>query len=317
MAKTSGPLFSVDAHGSLSGILTFSHRRSGSQVRAHNKPRGIPSHAQRSQRRLTEFLVAQWQGMTLADRDVWRARALAGGTTLSGYHYFLAQAHRDLLAHTGLICYLPMNHISSGKCLDLSGNGLDLVLGSAYPTNAPAMVASKNTRYYKALSYTSNGQLSYIPHSDLFNRGEGDFTACVSINAATMAQYGTVFWMGNPVNMRPSLIFMAWGTSQMTIVTADGSSISSFISFVIDKNKWLDFVIFRKAGQVSAFMNGVVVRWPYWMTNNFDSAYDFYIGSCPTEPTRTWDGLIDEFCFYDRAMPVAEVKARARFNGKI
>jgi len=317
MAKTSGPLFSVDAHGSLSGILTFSHRRSGSQVRSLNKPRGIPSHAQRSQRRLTEFLVAQWQGMTLTDRELWRDRALAAGSTLSGYHYFLSSAHLDLLAHHGLICYHPMNHISSGKCLDLSGNGRDLILGSAYPTGAPAMVLSKNTRYYNALHYTGGGHISYMLNNALFNRGSGDFAICVSINVATMAKYDTIFWMGNPLTFRPGLFFEAYDYHKLKIKIANSSSIATFSPFIIKLNTWLDFILSRKNGQVSTYMNGVVVRWPYWMANNFDSAYDFYIGPTADTTPFTFDGVIDEFCYYDRAMPVAEVKARARFNGKI
>ena len=75
MVKTKGPLFSLSASGSIGKVLNYSKRKSGPQVRKHHKPSGDPSQLQRGMRRLTEFIVAQWVGMSAPDKETWNVAA--------------------------------------------------------------------------------------------------------------------------------------------------------------------------------------------------------------------------------------------------
>ena len=50
MAKTSGPLMSLEAHGSIGKAITFSKRQSGQITRQFHYPKKDPTQAQLTQR---------------------------------------------------------------------------------------------------------------------------------------------------------------------------------------------------------------------------------------------------------------------------
>ncbi len=153
MAKTKGPLLSLEAHGSLAKTLNYSQKRTGSQCRKYNKPLVAPTPTQRARRRLTDFLVAHWQGMTTGQKAAWETRARAAGLSLAGYHYFLRAAQRDLYTEHGLVAFWPLNKIVSNTVLDYSGNGHTFALRPSPPSDAPVLVPSMNTKLNNALYF--------------------------------------------------------------------------------------------------------------------------------------------------------------------
>jgi len=79
MSKVFGPLFGVDAKGTFAKALTFQGRPNGTAVikppRASKKSLENPSLAQSVQRATIARLIAQWQAMTVAEKEIWNLAA--------------------------------------------------------------------------------------------------------------------------------------------------------------------------------------------------------------------------------------------------
>lgn len=71
MAKLTGPLLSLDAHGSVGRALTFSSRRSGSQVRFQKKQPDVITTARTTQRGFFEDGYAAWNTLNAAEQQQW------------------------------------------------------------------------------------------------------------------------------------------------------------------------------------------------------------------------------------------------------
>jgi len=107
MAKTFGPLLSVDAQGSIAKTLTYSHRKSGKQVRLFNRPHVDPTGQQIERRILNEYATAMWLGMSPADQDTWKEEAKKTDLNISGFHYFLHRALKDPAAILKIVIFWP------------------------------------------------------------------------------------------------------------------------------------------------------------------------------------------------------------------
>ena len=105
MAKTFGPLFSVDAKGTFAKSATFQNRPKGTAIikppRASVKSLQEPSLSKCNQRSIMAILVAHWQTMPQSERDTWNANAKLSGRQIAGYHYFIQEAQKDLYRHHG------------------------------------------------------------------------------------------------------------------------------------------------------------------------------------------------------------------------
>lgn len=71
MAKVEGPLHSISAHGSFGPRLTYSHRKSGQQVRFQKAQINARSAAQLSERALFEQARDLWLTLAPADKTAW------------------------------------------------------------------------------------------------------------------------------------------------------------------------------------------------------------------------------------------------------
>lgn len=316
MAKTKGPLLSLDAHGSIGHALTYSHRKSGKQVRAYNKPLVAPSAKQRGQRRLTEFLVAQWQNMSAGDKATWETNARLSGPHITGYHFFLREAQRDLYLHHGLCSYWHCNEIVGGKVLDLSGNANHGTLEPGYPANAPVLVDSYKTKFSKGLLYDGIDEYVRIPHSP----------SLIMTNKITV-----IAWF------KPTVEDIA--TSQIIIGKQDFAGSDYFYGF--KKEAIGDYSRFQiSIGDVKKSVAGGVltdITHYYCLVGTYDGARhkiyqdnvlindnpetgmldsgtdDLLIGT-ETRSGFYCGGVIDEICIYNRALSAAELTTRYKFT---
>lgn len=71
MAKLKGPLFSLDARGSVGPALTYSSRRSGSQVRFQKKQQDVITAARTTQRDYFEEGYAAWNTLSSEEQQQW------------------------------------------------------------------------------------------------------------------------------------------------------------------------------------------------------------------------------------------------------
>lgn len=76
MAKLVAPLFSVGAHATLGKALTYSQRRSGSQVRFQKKQTDYETSARIIQRGYFQTASSWWHELTDAEQGEWHGEGL-------------------------------------------------------------------------------------------------------------------------------------------------------------------------------------------------------------------------------------------------
>ena len=315
MVKVKGALASESAHGSIAGILTYSKKRSGQQGRKYTKPLTIPTPAQRAQRRLTDFLVAQWQNMTPDQKATWETNAKASGLNLSGYHYFLREAHRDLYTHTGLALYLPMNQITGGKVLDLSGQGYNGSLGPSYPSNAPVITTGMNTKMSNCLQFDGVDDYVNVGNQPRLNFGLGDFSICMLLYGETQGGYKRPIGKMGWDNTWQGYIFNYDSQGSSAFIIGDGNSDLSTDYRPTVINKWAHHTFRRVGSTLDWFIDGILVETKGGANLNIDNIQRFTIG------IDSWfekgsKGKIDEVCAYNRSLTNTEINTRYKFATK-
>ena len=323
MVKLKGPIMSLEAHGSIGKILTFSERGSGSQTRKYTKPLKTASPKQRAQRRLTEFLVAQWQNMTENQKNTWETAAKASDKRLAGYHYFLREAQRDLLTHTGLVAYWPCNEIIGNQIKDLSGGGHHFDLKPTPPGDAPTLATSRSARFSNALLY--DGTNDYVENgNDVIPRNQGSIEILIRPDA----------WDGNPggqfiigeltdyyynANKKISLhqaygniYFQIWADDDTTNLNCDVhiNILNALGKYLFLTVTWENVNSGNADAEIKLYLNGVLKDSDSGEQIDF-SAFD--------KPLRMggrvnyWTGVIDEPCIYNRVLSAAEIYTRYNF----
>ena len=86
MVKVFGPMFSMDASGTIANAATFSKWKGRNYVRQRVKPSNPQSGPQTGMRAMLSFLSKQWAGLTSANQATWQDRADA--TTISTFNAF-------------------------------------------------------------------------------------------------------------------------------------------------------------------------------------------------------------------------------------
>jgi len=88
MAKVAGPLFSMDASGSIGKAIVFSKWKGRPYVRQLVTPKNPKSGSQVGVRSMFKFLAQEWDGQTAPDKATWEDRA--DQTTISPFNAFMA-----------------------------------------------------------------------------------------------------------------------------------------------------------------------------------------------------------------------------------
>lgn len=88
MAVVKGPLFSLDASGTVGGAVVYSTWKGRSYVRRHAVPANPKSAGQQSVRAMLRFLSQYWESLSTVQQAVWEARAAV--TNISPFNAFIA-----------------------------------------------------------------------------------------------------------------------------------------------------------------------------------------------------------------------------------
>ena len=89
MVKTIGPLLSLDAHGTVAGLLTFSKRRSCKQVRFQKKQTDVITTARTAHRNLFLFAITAWHTLTTEQKETYNVRARP--LPITGYNLYIQE----------------------------------------------------------------------------------------------------------------------------------------------------------------------------------------------------------------------------------
>ena len=71
MPKLEGPLLSLNAHGTLGGILTYSNRKIVKQVRFQRKQKDFENENRQPVRNAFKYGVELWNSLTQQEKDYW------------------------------------------------------------------------------------------------------------------------------------------------------------------------------------------------------------------------------------------------------
>jgi len=312
MAKTKGPLLSLDAHGSLSKLLTFSNKRTGQQVRKYNKPLKVPSAKQRGQRRLTEFLVAQWQNMTAGQRATWEANAKASDRNLPGYQYFLREAQRDLYTHHGLVGYWSLNEIVSNQVLDISGNALHLDLKPTPPANAPSLITGPYPKFSKALIFDGVDELIEHAHNAIFNFGTGPFSAIAWAYINGSQNNKDIIGKIGYISAVEGWQVTAVTGPNFQLGIGNGTNNSYLKSQTVVLNTWYQVAVTRKTTAIKIYVNGQLSKSDTATQFNINNTNRFSIGA-PSYGGNYLKGSVDEARVYNRELSAAEILTGYKF----
>ena len=312
MAKTIGPLFSEDAHGSISKLLSYSHKKSGKQVRLYNKPAKVATAKQRGQRRVTEFLVAQWQNMSAPNKATWATNAAASGLNIAGYHYFLREAQRDLYTHHGLVGYWHCNDIVNGKVLDISGNANHGILRLNYPADAPTLTPSMSTRFNNGLLL--NGTSAFV---DCQNGKSLNLSSAFSTEQWTRPAIHPENSYAGYVTKGNAYIISHHATgTHFSINLRIGGAYKLWITAIpnLQAGKWYCLVFTYTSGNLNVYINGILFDSTDTIEGVLDtSAEVLRLGSDRTIAGRWYSGVFDEMCLYKRQFSAAEIATRYKF----
>jgi len=261
--------------------------------------------------------------MTENQKNVYEDAAKATGKQISGYHYFLSVAQKDLLTHTGLVAYWPCNEIIGNQIKDLSGGGHHANLMPTPPADAPKLVTSYSDRLSNALDY--DGTNDYVEaENDLLplNQGSlevmikadvwgGDPDARVIMGATTDHYYGT-----NKKLMMfrsyGSIYFRVFADDNTTTITI-GKSVApskAIGKYLFVTATWEKFNSGNADAELKLYINGVLG------VADSGKQIDFTAFDRPFRLSSTlnfWDGIIDEPCIYNRVLSAAEVFTRYNF----
>ena len=102
-----------------------------------------------------------------------RGRARTG-KNISGYHYFLAEAHRDKQTIHGMVAYWPLNRLINHRVYDLSGNNITGITDSFGTQYEPVWKPSFKTRFGMAPYFDGQGHFIAFD-SDLRLRMNGNY----------------------------------------------------------------------------------------------------------------------------------------------
>ena len=101
MARVTGPLFSVDASGTVAGAVVFSRWKGRPYVRKHAIPGNPKSQKQVSVRSALRFLAQMWDGLEAPSKASWSE--LADATKISTFNAYIQhnmRLHRSMLPFT-------------------------------------------------------------------------------------------------------------------------------------------------------------------------------------------------------------------------
>lgn len=89
MARVKGPLFSLDASGSVAKTITYSQWKGRNYVRQHVIPYNPSTATQVNVRAAMTLLVAQWQGESTESKDNWNE--FGKTLELSGFNAYVSR----------------------------------------------------------------------------------------------------------------------------------------------------------------------------------------------------------------------------------
>ena len=311
MSKINGPLFSMDAYGTIGKSLSYSKKKQNNIVSKYSKPGdvspGESSPRQKDQRSIIRLITIHWQCMDDIDRLTWETAAKAARFKGSGYHYFLHLAQTDLLTYLGLAGYWSMNYETSGQIKDLSGNGNHGILSPVYPCDCPTLVDSFNKKLGKAALF--NGISNYISLNNLPYLNSTELSFSLLYHKKSYLQHESIFsdWSSTPD--KTLIVGHSWISDSIAFLVGTGSNYKycrvDNIFFVDELAHWT--FTFKGSTYIRIFKNSIMVgEQTVDIPATVNSSHGLTALMKYTD-TLFSNAIVDDFIIYNKALEQNEI----------
>lgn len=309
MAKNEGPLFSLNAHGSIRNTLTYYKRRDGQKTKKYKKPSYIPTAKQRGLRRLHSFIVIQWQNMSEAEKDIWRNDEERKRLGITGFQYFLKQCLNDPYEHHKMRAYWTFNEFEGNYVNNLVGNYGHMQAQTGSGGSLPVLSTSLSKKVGRCANLQPDKSYFEATHDSRLNMRDEDFYFEAWINIEQQDINRRLWKKMGGVPEIGIEIYLAWGWITVEIESEVGTiGVYSderqdgggwkMLSLSIDRDYWAYVYI---NGEVVGDRSGNLFS---------DEDIDPSTNALISRDTEGLEGLLDEVCIYRRYLTQNEIRDR-------
>jgi len=166
MAKITGPLLSVAAHGSIGNELTFSQRASGNQVRFQRKQKDIITTARTTKRNIFATGVEDWKIIFLGEREDYEKEAKK--KLITPQNRYISDVIKQFWLGRGLTWsdlgqmfsqsyILSLAYLGNGICLAGTYPDGKILRSTNYGANWSDLGQMFSQAYIRSVAYLGNG----------------------------------------------------------------------------------------------------------------------------------------------------------------
>lgn len=209
------------------------------------------------------------------------------------------------IVRDGLVMYLDAANVKSypgsgTTWTDLSGNGIAATLGTDVSYNA----ANKGSMLLGSLN--TEGEITFSRDNFIF--GSNDFSINICANPTAIESLDTLYEMGYYTD---GILFRPNGAQlevYMGFSLTGGGQRSYTHSRLV--GRWDYYTLTRKSGIVKVYINGIQIGtdWTNTASLTLNATTICRIGSSSHTGSQRWNGYINNFKIYNRAITETEVK---------
>ena len=319
MAKITAPLMSKSASGSIGKEMTFSERKSGSQVRYQKKQKtDEPTQAQVSNQSLYRVIYARWLSMSAGERSVFNDEVKTKNLQMSGWNLFLKKAMSNPDEYLGLKGYWTFNDDTAEVSADISKNGFPATLKPTYPGDVPVYVDSKNSKMKKALKFDGVNDCASVPYGVLDMDGFSPYTFACWFKPTVLSGLRSLFANFKDAPPRGILLARLFTSNRFYVIMTYRDTINviqAYFDFPAPNyNEW-NFVAYTYSGSgtfagINVYLNGELTT-PTMQRDNLVTSLSHNTNKCiGNSPNNVYseNGSIDEPLLYGSELSQSEVR---------
>jgi len=311
LAKIKGPLFSLDAAGSVGKELTYAVKKGNKIGLKYSEPGDkVPfesSPRQKDQRSIIGLITAHWKCLPSEEKLSWEVEAKTKRFRGTGYHYFLHLAKTDLISYLGLVCFWTFNYNVRDSILDLSGNENKGYLKPNFPINCPVLVDSFDKKHGQCLYFDGYQDWFTVPTSPSLALNDTDgltleiwFKSPIDLIPVSASGFLCSFYA---YNQKGFFLQTRFGSLSVTVHGGGASRTLTGVKKIL-QDKWYLLTLTHKNRYSSLYINGELDRrlttWTMGTTTNIP----FELGQL----FLYFEGYMENVRVYNRVLSPEEIK---------
>lgn len=302
MSKVKGPLFSIDASGSIGDAFFFSKWKRRKKVSKHF----IPKNPQTAFQQLNRLLIAEgifsWRNLSANQKQSYDELVKSKNLHMSGYNYYLSEyvtAQRSFLHEpimSNLICWCKFDEDSGVIAYDTSGFGRNIQLSSNASFTPGLLNNCMQTAETDGFCYTS----------DIWNLGNySEFTIMFWVYFFMEPdEFCKIFgYESDSIHLRRST---DGGCSFVTIKADHSSRWANFND--INRFEWRHLAVRYNGTRFQVYVDGVQAHDVSGAGGMWDGGDSWFFGQAEPPEVDTNLAKFDDFMVYDRYLSEDEIR---------